>query len=68
MYCWLGVLRTSGNSSSCLCLQLHQVERLKVRIQVMMFMGNFDDDMALLAPVSESIQYCHLLMFHLKLL
>ena len=33
-------------------LQLHQVERLKPRLQIMMFMGNFEDDINLVTPVS----------------
>lgn len=33
-------------------IQINQVERLKVRLQVMMFMGNFEEDIALLTPVS----------------
>lgn len=35
-------------------IQINQVERLKIRLQVMMFMGNFEDDIALLSPVSLS--------------
>ena len=35
-----------------LFLQLHQIERLKVRLRVMQFIGNFEEDMAIMVPVS----------------
>ena len=36
-------------------VQLNQVERLKVRLQVMIYMGNFEEDVALLSPVSSKL-------------
>ena len=33
-------------------LQLNQIERLKVRLRVMQFMGNFEEDMNIIVPVS----------------
>lgn len=36
-------------------VQLNQVERLKIRLQVMIYIGNFEDDVALLSPVSNLV-------------
>ena len=38
-----------------LYLQLNQIDRLKVRLRVMQFMGNFEEDMAIMTPVSYNI-------------
>ena len=42
-----------GSYFSCsLIVQLYRVERLQARLNVMIFMGNFEEDIGILIPVS----------------
>ncbi len=42
-----------GSYLSCsLIVQLYRVERLQARLNVMIFMGNFEEDIGILIPVS----------------
>ncbi len=38
--------------SYSLIVQLYRVERLQARLNVMIFMGNFEEDIGILIPVS----------------
>ncbi len=42
-----------------LIVQLHRVKRLQARLNVMIFMGNFEEDIGLLIPVSSAYTICN---------
>ena len=52
MYVILCVCKSVSYYDYCFAVQLNQVDKLKIRLHIMMFMGNFEDDFGLLSPVS----------------